>query len=37
MNKIEDEEKELDPRPTVVTLNTELIIRESTKKIKMKA
>ena len=32
IKEIEDEEKNLDHRPTVVTLNTELIIRESTKK-----
>ena len=35
IKKIEDEEKNLDHKPTVVTLNTELIIRNSTiKKIK---
>ena len=35
IKKIEDEEKNLDHQPTVVTLNTELIIRNSTiKKIK---
>ena len=35
IKKIEDEEKNLDYQPTVVTLNTELIIRNSTiKKIK---
>jgi DNA-binding LacI/PurR family transcriptional regulator len=32
IKKIEDEEKKLDHKPAVVTLNTELIIRESTKK-----
>lgn len=32
IKKIEDEEKKIDHKPTVVTLNTELIIRNSTKK-----
>jgi len=32
IKEIEDEEKNLDHKPTVVTLNTELIIRNSTKK-----
>lgn len=32
IRKIEDEEKNLDHKPMVVTLNTELIIRNSTKK-----
>ncbi len=32
IKKIEDEEKELDHKPAVVTLKTELIIRNSTKK-----
>jgi DNA-binding LacI/PurR family transcriptional regulator len=32
IKKIEDEEKKLDHKPTVITLNTELIIRNSTKK-----
>src|SRR5665648_79620 len=32
IKEIEDEEKNLDHKPTVVTLSTELIIRESTKK-----
>jgi len=33
IKKIEDEEKELDHRPTVVTLSTELIVRNSTKRL----
>jgi LacI family transcriptional regulator len=32
IKKIEDEEKKLDHKPTVVTLSTELIIRNSTKR-----
>ena len=34
IKKIEDEEKGLDHKATIVTLNTELIIRESTQKKK---
>jgi len=33
IKKIEDEEKNLDHKPTVLTLSTELIIRNSTKKL----
>jgi len=33
IKKIEDEEKNLDHKPTVLTLSTELIIRNSTKRL----
>ncbi|MCK4241831.1 MAG: substrate-binding domain-containing protein, partial [Candidatus Atribacteria bacterium] len=33
IKKIEDKEKKLDHKPTIVTLNTELIIRNSTKRL----